>query len=153
MIFHELNILVSPNLSDADIASFIEKTEAELQKLGKVVSTKKAERRRLAYPLNNQIEAWLYFLELNIESGDKKQALDSIEKMLREDKDVLRFIIIKKDSKKAEIKPRRAHLKSAEKEEKPTEEAAAAPTAEEKPKKHKAQLEEIDEQLDKMLEE
>jgi len=148
MIFHELNILVSPNLSDADIASYIEKLEAELQKLGKVVSNKKADRRRLAYPLENQIEAWLYSSELNIESNDKKQALDSIEKMLKEDKDVLRFIIIKKDSKKAEIKPRRAHLKPATIEE---EKSVTETVVEEKPKKHKAQLEEIDEQLDKML--
>jgi len=148
MIFHELNILVSPNLSDADIASYIEKLEAELQKFGKVVSNKKADRRRLAYSLENQVEAWLYSSELNIESNDKKQALDSIEKMLKEDKDVLRFIIIKKDSKKAEIKPRRAPRPAASTEE---EKPVVETVVEEKPKKHKAQLEEIDEQLDKML--
>jgi ribosomal protein S6 len=150
MIFHELNILVSPNLSDADIASFVEKTEVELQKLGKVISSRKPERRRLAYSLQNQVEAWLYSSDLNIETGDKKQALDSIEKMLKEDKNVLRFLIVKKDSKKAEVKPRRAgHRPSSIATEEKQEETTS--TIEEKPKKHKAQLEEIDEQLDKML--
>ncbi|MDD5098260.1 MAG: 30S ribosomal protein S6 [Candidatus Pacebacteria bacterium] len=148
MIFHELNILVSPNLSDADIASFIEKTEVELQKLGKVISSRKPERRRLAYPLQNHVEAWLYSSDLNIEAGDKKQALDSIEKMLKEDKNVLRFLIVKKDSKKAEVKPRRGGHRPTV-----TEEKTEEPVLEEKPKKQKVQLEEIDEQLDKMLQE
>ncbi len=147
MLFYELNLLISPNFSEAEISSFIEKLEGELQKSGKIVSDKKGERKKLAYPVLKQIEAWYYFLNLYPTAENKKELLDSIEKMLKENKDIIRYLIIKKDTKKTEapVKPLRTRPVKAE--EVVVEEAAV----EEKPKKPKAQLEEIGQKLDEML--
>lgn len=161
MLFYEINLLISPNFTEDEISAFIAKTEAELQKYGKIVSDKKAERKKLAYSVENQIEAWFYFLQLRPEVQNKKEMLDSVEKLLKEEKDVIRFLIIKKDTKKTEApaKPQRTRPHKEEK----SEEVATATEAveteatteeapkEEKPKKKKVQLEEIDEKLNEML--
>ncbi len=151
MLFYEINLLISPNFTEDEISTFIGKMEADLQKYGKIVSDKKAERKKLAYSVENQIEAWFYFLQLRPEVANRKEMLDSVEKLLKENKDVVRFLIIKKDTKKTEApaKPQRTRI---HKEEKEAEAAAVEEVAtEEKPKKQKAQLEEIDEKLNEML--
>lgn len=150
MLFYEINLLISPNFTEEEISTFIAKMEADLQKYGKIVSDKKAERKKLAYGVENQIEAWLYFLQLRPEVENKKAMLDSVEKLLKEEKDVIRYLIIKKDTKKTEApaKPQRTRL---HKEEKAEEAAIEEVATEEKPKKQKAQLEEIDEKLNEML--
>jgi len=151
MLFYEINLLISPNFTEDEISAFIAKMEADLQKYGKIVSDKKAERKKLAYSVENQIEAWFYFLQLRPEVQNKKEMLDAVEKLLKEEKEVIRFLIIKKDTKKTEApaKPQRTRPHKEEKTEEvtTTEEAAT----EEKPKKQKAQLEEIDEKLSEML--
>jgi len=146
MLFYELNLLISPNFSEAEISSFIEKIEGELQKSGKIVSDKKAERKKLAYSVEKQIEAWFYFLNLYPVAQDKKELLDSIEKMLKEDKDVIRFLIIKKDTKKTEAPAKPMRTRPIKK-----EEIVESPAVEERVKKPKAQMEEIDKKLDEML--
>lgn len=156
MLFYEINLLISPNFTEDEISAFITKMETELQKYGKIVSDKKAERKKLAYSVENQIEAWFYFLQLRPEVQNKKEMLDSVEKLFKEEKEVIRFLIIKKDTKKTEApaKPQRTRIHKEEK----AEEAAVATEAtteevptEEKPKKQKVQLEEIDEKLNEML--
>jgi ribosomal protein S6 len=150
MLFYEINLLISPNFTEDEISTFITKMEAELQKYGKIVSDKKAERKKLAYSVENQIEAWFYFLQLRPEVQNKKEMLDSVEKLLKEEKEVIRFLIIKKDTKKTEApaKPQRTRLHREEKAEEAAKEEAAK---EERPKKQKVQLEEIDEKLNEML--
>jgi len=156
MLFYEINLLISPNFTEDEISTFIGKMEADLQKYGKIVSDKKAERKKLAYSVENQIEAWFYFLQLRPEVTNKKEMLDSVEKLLKENKDVVRFLIIKKDTKKTEApaKPQRTRIHKEEKEAEAiiatTEEVTEVAT-EEKPKKQKVQLEEIDEKLNEML--
>jgi ribosomal protein S6 len=139
-------------MSEADTVSFIEKMETEIQKYGKVVSDKKADRRKLAYPINKEIEAWLYFFNLYLKAENKKEILDSIEKSLKEDKNILRFLIISKAERVQKPIRRRAEKAASEttapKEEEKKEEE---PVSEEKPKKTKAQLEEIGQKLDEML--
>lgn len=145
MLFYEINLLISPNLTEAEISSFVLKTKEELQKYGRIEGTAVPERKKLAYPLLKQIEAWLYFFNLIPAAADKKELLDSVEKTLKENKEILRFIIIKKDTKKTEapVKPMRTRpMRIEEKTEKPSEE---------KPKKTKVQMEEIEEKLDEML--
>ncbi|MFA5431674.1 MAG: hypothetical protein WC319_02180, partial [Candidatus Paceibacterota bacterium] len=139
-------------------SAFIAKIETELQKHGKIVSDKKAERKKLAYSIENQIEAWFYFLQLRPEVQNKKEMLDLVEKLLKEEKKIIRFLIIKKDTKKTEApaKPQRTRIHKEEKLEEATvkaEEAVATEKVltEEKPKKQKVQLEEIDEKLNEML--
>ena len=146
MLFYEINLLISPNFTEAEISSFVEKTTGELQKHGKTEGKFAPERKKLAYPVSDQIEAWMYFFNLTPQAGDKKELLDAVEKTLKENKDVLRFIIIKKDTKKTEapIKPMRTRpVRMEDKTEKPV--------VEEKSRKPKAQMEEIGEKLEEML--
>ena len=152
MLFYEINLLISPNFTEDEISTFIGKMEADLQKYGKIVSDKKAERKKLAYSVENQIEAWFYFFQLRPEVQNKKEMLDSVEKLLKENKDVVRFLIIKKDTKKTEApaKPQRTRIHKEEKAEEAVTATEEIPT-EEKPKKQKVQLEEIDEKLNEML--
>ncbi|MFZ2390203.1 MAG: 30S ribosomal protein S6 [Minisyncoccales bacterium] len=150
MLFYEINLLISPNFTEDEISAFIAKTEADLQKYGKIVSDKKAERKKLAYSVENQIEAWFYFLQLRPEVQNKKEMLDAVEKLLKEEKEVIRFLIIKKDTKKTEA-PAKPQRTRPHKEEKIEETATEETATEEKPKKQKAQLEEIDEKLSEML--
>ncbi len=150
MLFYEINLLISPNFTEDEISTFINKMEEELQKYGKIVSDKKAERKKLAYSVENQIEAWFYFLQLRPEVQNKKEMLDSVEKLLKEEKEVIRFLIIKKDTKKTEA-PAKPQRTRPHKEEKIEEVVAVEAETEEKPKKQKAQLEEIDEKLNEML--
>jgi ribosomal protein S6 len=150
MEFYQFNLLLSPNMSEADTVSFVEKTETEMQKYGRLVSDKKADRRKLAYPINKEIEAWLYFFNLYLEAENKKEILDSIEKSLKEDKNVLRFLIIRKAERVQ--KPIRRRVEKASSETAPKAEEKKEEThSEEKPKKPKAQLEEIGKKLDEML--
>jgi ribosomal protein S6 len=159
MLFYEINLLISPNFTEDEISAFILKMETELQKHGKIVSDKKAERKKLAYSIDNQIEAWFYFLQLRPEVQNRKEMLDLVEKFLKEEKEVIRFLIIKKDTKKTEApaKPQRTRIHKEEKAEEVVATEATAETTteevptEEKPKKHKVQLEEIDEKLNEML--
>ena len=150
MEFYQFNLLLSPNMSEADTVSFIEKMETEMQKYGKVVSDKKADRRKLAYPINKEIEAWLYFFNLYLQAENKKEILDSIEKSLKEDKNILRFLIISKAERVQKPIRRRAEKATSENPAK-EEEKKEEPVSEEKPKKPKAQLEEIGQKLDEML--
>lgn len=150
MLFYEINLLISPNFTEEEISAFIAKMEADLQKYGKIVSEAKPERKKLAYSVENQIEAWFYFFQLRPEVQNKKEMLDLVEKLLKEEGEIIRFLIIKKDTKKTEApaKPQRTRIHKEEKtEESPTTEE----TVEEKPKKQKVQLEEIDEKLNEML--
>ncbi|MFZ3054419.1 MAG: 30S ribosomal protein S6, partial [Minisyncoccales bacterium] len=132
-----------------EISTFITKMKEELQKNGKTEGVALPERKKLAYPVLNQIEAWFYFFNLKPEAGDRKELLNSVEKILKENKDILRFLIIKKDTKKTEapIKPMRTRPIKVEE----IKEVKEEPTIGEKPKKSKVQLEEIGEKLDEML--
>lgn len=146
MLFYEINLLISPNFTEAEISSFVEKTLGELQKYGKAEGKFAPERKKLAYPVSDQIEAWMYFFNLTPQSGDRKELLDAVEKELKENKDIIRFIVIKKDTKKTEapLKPMRTRpVRLEEKTEKPV--------VEEKSRKPKAQLEEVEQKLEEML--
>jgi len=123
MEFYEINILISPNLSQEEAVSFISKLENEFQALGKIISDTKADRKKLAYSIEKEEEAWLsYFSLFPNEGADLKQALDSIDKKLKEEKDVLRHLIIKREEQKIQKKRRSEPpiITSAEEKKEPT---------------------------------
>ena len=140
-------------MSQAEIDSFIEKTESEMQKHGRVVSDKKADRKRLAYPIKDETEAWFYFFNLYPEATNKKDLLESMGKTFKEDKNILRFMVIDKDTKRAEAAARRGarEKKFAMERASAIEPKEEGLTLEEKPKKPKIQMEDIDKKLDEMF--
>lgn len=84
-MFYEINLLISPALGEDDAISFVEKLRGDLQIHGKIDGETKPERIKLAYPISDQNDAWLYYFNLHIEDEeiDKKEVLDAVEKTLK----------------------------------------------------------------------
>lgn len=134
-MFYEINLLISPSLGEDDAISFVLKLQEDLQVHGKIDGEAKPERIRLAYPISDQNDAWLYFFNLRIEDEevDKKEVLDAIERTLKESGNVLRSLFIKKETKSKKEKKRRV------------------PKSLESIAKKKEDIEKIDEKLEEML--
>jgi len=142
MEFYEINILISPNLSQEEAVSFVSKLEIEFQALGKIISESKADRKKLAYSIEKEEEAWLsYFSFFPNQGDDLKQALDIIDKKLKEEKDVLRHLIIKREEQKVQKKRR--------------SEPASAPTEEKKESTPRTEVEfkDVEDKINELLEE
>lgn len=134
-MFYEINLLISPALGEDDAISFVEKLRGDLQIHGKIDDETKPERIKLAYPISDQNDAWLYYFNLHIEDEeiDKKEVLDAVEKTLKESGNVLRSLFIKKETKSKKEKKKRV------------------PKSLESTTKKKEDIEKIDEKLEEML--
>jgi len=142
MHFYEINMLISPNLSHEEAISFISKIENELQDLGKIISETKAERKKLAYTIEKEEEAWLSFFSFfPNQEKDLKESLDLIEKKLKEEKNILRHLIIKKEEQKAVKSTRQAPVVTKEE---PKEELTP---------KQEVELKDVEEKINELLEE
>ena len=96
---------MSPNLSQEEAVTFVANLQNQFQDLGKIISETKAERKKLAYGIEKQEEAWLsYFNLFPSQEKNLKESLDLIEKTLKQDANILRHLIVKKDEKKIEKK-------------------------------------------------
>ncbi|HPD19956.1 MAG TPA: 30S ribosomal protein S6 [Candidatus Pacearchaeota archaeon] len=116
MQFYEINILISSKLSLEEAAVFMANLENQFQELGRIVGEGKAEKKLLAYPIKDEGEAWFsFFTFFPKEDGSIKEALDLIDKKLKEEKIVLRHLIIKKEEKKVKFKKRAAERKPEKK--------------------------------------
>jgi len=118
------------------------------------------DKKKLAYSIQKETEAWLIYFNFSPAEGlEKKEALDAVEKALKAEKNIIRYLIVKKEEPKP-IKERASRRNSEKKlEEVQTkieeietqsedeEEKESEPSVSE-PKK-KVQLEELDEILDK----
>jgi ribosomal protein S6 len=135
-------MLISPNLSHEEAISFISKIENELQDLGKIISETKAERKKLAYTIEKEEEAWLSFFSFfPNQEKDLKESLDLIEKKLKEEKNILRHLIIKKEEQKAVKSTRQAPVVTKEE---PKEELTP---------KQEVELKDVEEKINELLEE
>jgi ribosomal protein S6 len=134
-MFYEINLLISPALGEDDAISFVGKLREDLQIHGKIDGEAKPERKKPAYPISDQNDAWLYFFNLRIEDEeiDKKEVLDAVEKTLKESGNILRSLFIKKETKSKKEKKKRV------------------PKSLESTAKKKEDIEKIDEKLEEML--
>lgn len=142
MQFYEINILTSPELSQEEVSSFVAAMENQLQGLGKLVGETKTERKRLAYPIKDEEEAWFSFFSFFPKQDENlKEALDLIDKKLKEEKKILRHFIVKRDERKAEARKEARHRKEKE----PEKEATAHLT--------EVEMKEVEEKINELLEE
>ncbi|MDD4409413.1 MAG: 30S ribosomal protein S6 [Candidatus Pacebacteria bacterium] len=160
MSFYEINLLVSTMLSEEEALTAIAGIESKVEKYGKAISEKIIDKKKLAYSIQKETEAWLIYFNFSPAEGlEKKEALDAVEKALKAEKNIIRYLIVKKEEPKP-IKERASRRNSEKKlEEVQTkieeietqsedeEEKESEPSVSE-PKK-KVQLEELDEILDK----
>ena len=112
MQFYEINTLISPELTQEEVSSFVAAMENQFQDLGKIISETKTERKRLAYPIKDEEEAWFSFFSFfPKENEDLKKTFDAIEKILKGEKKILRHFIVKRDERKAEARKEERHRK------------------------------------------
>ena len=148
MSFYEINLLLSAKISAEEANSQIGDLEAFLQKSGKLASERKIEMKKLAYPILGQEEAWFSFITLYPNLGIvKKDMLKDLEKMIKENKNIIRHLILKKEKIKIKRSDRRMAAKAEQKEKKIEEQQAPADEQE----KSKVELEQVEEKLNEML--
>lgn len=142
MDFYEINILISPDFSHEEAISFVSKIENSLQEMGKIISETKAERKKLAYPIKDQEEAWLSFFHFfPNQERNLKESLDFIEKQIKQEEGAIRHLIIKRKEQKV--------IKRTRKEPEPV-------LSEEKPEiapKQEVKLKDVEDKINELLEE
>lgn len=157
MSFYEINLLVSTMLSQEEAITAVAGIESKVEKYGKAISEKIIDKKKLAYSIQKETEAWLIYFNFSPVAGlNKKEVLDAVEKALKAEKNIIRYLIVKKEEPKAvkervrrnsEEKLEEVQAKIDEIEtpaENTTEESSSTPDT-----KKKVQIEELDEILDK----
>ncbi|MBZ9572503.1 30S ribosomal protein S6 [Patescibacteria group bacterium] len=100
MKYYELTYLVSPELSEEKIKNFSEKTNSFIKEeggsLGKVKNPLK---RELGYLIKKRGTAYLISVDFHLDS----KKLENLEKKLKSESQVLRYVITKKEKKVIEI--------------------------------------------------
>ncbi len=127
---YEIAYLATPTFTAEEVAGFHEKIKEKISKTGGVLGKEQIPARKtLAYPVKNNTEAYLSSVDFEGKEEDAKKIYQNIKK----EKNILRFLIIKRDI-----------IKETEKKEK-------VPRKEKSLKPEKTRLEEIDEKIDEIL--
>ncbi len=124
MKLYELAYIANPNLSSEEINSLQEELINIISKIeGVLGKSSSPQKRALAYPVKDQTEAYLSCVEFSI----PENVLKSIEDEVKKNKNILRYLIIKKPvvkkvevearpEKKKSLKPEKTKLKEIDKE-------------------------------------
>ena len=147
MSFYEINLLLSSKLSAEEASIEIGKMEAFLQTNGKI-SVEKIEMKKLAYPILKQEEAWFSFITLHPEkSVVRKDLLQSIEKLIKENKNIIRHLTLKKE----EIKIKKARQRVADAKAEGEAKKIETEAKDHEIQKPKVEFEDVEEKLNEML--
>ena len=143
---YELTYLISPELSEKEAIKFGKKIEELVKKNGQVVKSTLPRKISLAYPVQKKKEAFLVTLELKKEPSE----IENLKKEIEKEKNVLRFLLIKKKKIKTETeKPKEI------KEKLPEDFLPAGVSVEtgtkKEAKQRKSQIKENEEKLDAIL--
>jgi small subunit ribosomal protein S6 len=97
MKLYELTYLISPELSEEELKNVREKINSLIQKgAGVLNEIKLPTKEKLAYPIKKQGEAFLIDLSFYLEP----EKLGSLEKELKSEKKILRYLILAKPKSK-----------------------------------------------------
>lgn len=118
MSFYEINLLVSTMLSQEEAITALTGIESKVEKYGKAISEKIIEKKKLAYSIQKETEAWLIYFNFSpVEGFAKKEALDAVEKALKAEKNIIRYLIVKKEEPKPiKERPNRKNTENSEEE-------------------------------------
>ncbi|MDD5568879.1 MAG: 30S ribosomal protein S6 [Candidatus Pacebacteria bacterium] len=150
MSFYEINLLISPNLSQEEVSALLGALESSFQKNGKLAGERKAEIKKLAYPIEKDEEAWYAFFSLYPETGlNKKTIVDSIEKELKDNKNIIRYLVLNKDEikYKASHRVRKPPVEGEKATDKEVKTGVSMPEEKHKP----VELKDVEEKLNEML--
>ena len=91
---YELTAVVSANIEDDERAAVVNKLKAYVERFGgKVTNVEEAGKKRLAYEIQKQKEAFYYFIQFDAEAT----APAEIESRIRIMDNVIRFLIVRTD--------------------------------------------------------
>ena len=132
MKLYELTYLISPEFSEEELKSLNEKINSLIQKeKGVLNEAKMPMKKKLAYPIKKQREAFL----INLSFYFQAEKLGSLEKELKSEKKILRYLIL--------AKPK---IKIAKVRKRPTKVISKIPV-----KEKKVGLKEIEKKLEEIL--
>lgn len=128
MQLYELTYLISPELKEQELKDFSQKVDSLISKNGKILKSESPKKINLAYPIQKRGGAFLASFEFHSEP----EKIESLKKELEKEKEILRFLLIKKKGIEKIKKPEKI------KEEKPIPEK-------------KVELKEIEEKLKELI--
>lgn len=137
MTNYQLSYLISPELSEQEAQDCCQKIDSLIAKAGQISKTENPKRITLAYPIQKKSEAFLTTSEFSAEA----QQAETLKKELSQEKEILRFLLIKKG--KVEKKEAKVPLVPRV--------SGREPPTKRKPEK-KVVLKEIEKKLAKVLE-
>ncbi len=141
---YELAVVISAKLDDEARTAVLDRAKDYIARHGgNVGETQEWGKRKLAYEIQKQTEAYYYFIQFET---DDSNCPNELEQRMRIMDNVLRYLIVRKDEndtfsvtpEKAEEAPAEETEEAAEAAEAPAEEAAEAP-AEEAPAEEAAE--------------
>ncbi len=135
-INYELTILVSPELNQEEAEDFLKKIESSILGIGEVLRSKKPKKINLSYLIKNRDKAFLTVTEFKTEPTQ----IETLKSQLEKEKDILRFLLIRRKETQKKIKRRKI-----KKEEQPKIKVLK--------EKKKVELDQIEEKLEEILEE
>ena len=106
MKIYKFTYLIDPSLSREDINSLQDRINSFIkEEVGSVIKVNSPVKKRLAYSIKKNEEAFLADLTFNL----APEKLNSLEKKIKSEKKILRYLIFKKKilKKRLEIKPKR----------------------------------------------
>lgn len=110
MNYYEFNLLITSNLGEDQVKEFNENLIKELKDI-KLLGEINSSQKKLSYLIEGENTAWLTYFNANIIGDNKKEILDEIDKILKEKKEILRFLILsKKEIKEKPIKERKKEV-------------------------------------------
>lgn len=130
MKLYEFTYLIYPNLSREEINSLEDRINSFIKEgKGTIVKSSSVVKKTLAYPIKKIREAFLANLIFNLES----EKVESLEKKIKSEKRIIRYLLLKKKVSKKIITPYRLRVKTKIK------------------TKPKVELEEIEKKLEEIL--
>ncbi|MBU2578662.1 30S ribosomal protein S6 [Patescibacteria group bacterium] len=130
---YQLNCLISPELNQKELEDFLKKIESLLLKTGEILKSEIAQKIKLKYPVRKKNEAFLVSFDFNGEA----EKVENFKKEIEEEKNILRYLLIKNRERKEKIKDLKKELKKIKKEN--------------ATKQEKVEFEKIEEKLKEMM--
>jgi len=137
---YELNYLILPDLSEEELNAFQEKVSSWIrEEKGVLAEVNKPGKKILAYPIKKMMQAYLGSISFQL----NPDGISNIEKKLKGEGKIIRYLILVKKPVKIRKAPRKKSKKFI----------SPITTKTEMPKKEKAELETIEQKLEEILKE
>ncbi len=140
---YQLTCLISLKLSDEEMKKNLEKITSLIQEEeGILIGSKNPIKKKLAHPIKKEELAYLNCLDFNL----SPEKLENLEKKLKSESQILRFLISIKKEEKINIQPEKTSFKA---DVFSPETKKSLKTA--SPEEEKVELEEIEQKLEEIL--